>query len=138
MKGVYEGYWVISIGVLIGMYHLNFDTYGSSVQSVTCILFAVVLVVIPCLVISDASGNFLELGSRRMKQRYGSFFTDLRLKSGKAVLMEPAFFMFRRLVMAFAIVVCRDILIVQVYLIWAQSTVAVTIIGFAKPYETRK
>lgn len=38
--------------------------------------------------------------------------------------------------MAFAIVVCRKTLIVQIYLIWAQSTIAVYIIGFTSPYTT--
>ena len=70
-----------------------------------------------------------------MLQRFGSLYTDLRLTAGKVVLLQPAFFLVRRQIMAFAIVVCREILIVQIYLIWAQSTAAVYIIGLVNPYK---
>ena len=137
VKGLYAGYSVISVGVLIGLYHLRFDSYGTALQSGTCILFALVITGFPCLIIWHAERYFPRLNDEGMLQFYGSVFSELRLESGRAVLLEPAFFLFRRLVMAFAIVVCRHILIVQIILIWAQTTTAVYIIGFVKPYTTR-
>ena len=137
VKGLYEGYSMIAVGVFIGLYNLRFDSYGTSLQSGACILLALVLTGIPCLIIWHAERHFTRLNDNHMRQFYGSFFAELRLESGRAVLLEPAFFMFRRLMVPFAIVVCRHILIVQVYLIWAQTTIAIIIIGFANPYISK-
>ena len=137
VNGIYEGFSVIAVGVLIGLYHIRFDSYGTSLQSGACILFAIVLTGVPCLIIWHAERHFTRLSDEGMLQFYGSLFSELRLESGRAVLLEPAFFMCRRFIVAFAIVVCRHILIVQVYLIWAQTTIAVYIIGFADPYTSK-
>ena len=128
---------MIAVGVLIGLYHIKFISYGTSLQSCTCILFATVLITIPCLIIWHAERYFTTLSDKSVMEIYGSLFSELRLESGRAVLLEPAFFLFRRLEMAFAIVVCRHILIVQVYLIWAQTTIAIYIIGFTDPYTSK-
>ena len=52
------------------------------------------------------------------------------------MLLHPAFFLLRRLIVAFAIVVGRETLILQIYLIWAQSVTAVAIISYTNPFET--
>ena len=52
------------------------------------------------------------------------------------MLLQPAFYLLRRLIVVVAIVVCKKNLIAQVYLIWAQSIIAHIIIGLVNPYIT--
>ena len=59
------------------------------------------------------------------------------MKPGKSALLQPAFFLLRRLVLAFAGVVFRESLITQLLLVWGQSIIAICIIGFANPFKTR-
>ena len=72
-----------------------------------------------------------------MQQRYGSLYENLRMKPGKSALLQPAFFLLRRLVLTFAGVVFRESLITQLLLVWGQSIIAICIIGFANPFKTR-
>ena len=129
---------MLALSVLIGLYNLNWDTPGTSVQSVFCLFFGVLIIVVPVRLLWVTLSDFDKLGDEDMEQKYGSFYSDLRLKSGKAVLLWPAFFFARRLIVAFAIVFFRETLIAQVYLIWAQSVIAHFIIGLTSPFKTAK
>ena len=129
---------MLALSVLIGFYSLNWDSYGTSIQSASCLFFAVLLIVAPAILLKITVRDFDKLGDKEMQQYYGSFYPDLELQSssGRAVLMQPAFFYLRRLIMAVAIVVCRKTLIAQIFLIWAQSMIAHFIISLASPYKT--
>ena len=138
ITGVLESYQMLTLSVMIGLYSLNWDSIGTSAQSAACLFFAVFLIVAPAKLIWTTARNFDSLGEKKMQTRYGSFYEGLRLAaSSKTVLLQPTFFLLRRNIMAFAIVVCRKTLIVQIYLIWAQSTIAAFIIGFTSPYTAR-
>ena len=122
---------------MIGLYSLNFSgSYGITIQSSLCLFFGVILMVSPGLTLWLTIRHFDQLDKKETKSRYESAYSDLNLGNGKSVLLHPFFFQVRRLVLVFAIVVCRDILIVQVYLIWAQTTIALYIIGLARPLKT--
>ena len=51
--------------------------------------------------------------------------------------MQPAFFLLRRLILAIAVVILYDVLIGQIFLIWGQSTIALFIIEFTRPFKTQ-
>ena len=97
----------------------SWDTYGTSIQSSLCLFFGAMIIVVPAILLWIMNRDFEKLGERGMRRRYGAFYSGLELASGKAVLLQPTFFMARRQIMAFAIVICRNKLITQVYLIWA-------------------
>ena len=128
---------MIAVSVMIGLYNLNFsDSYGITIQSSSCLFFGVIMIVSPGLTLWLTVRNFDELKKKETENRYGSVYSDLNLANGRTVLLEPFFFQMRRLILVFAVVVCKDILIVQIYLIWAQTTIALYIVGLARPYKT--
>ena len=119
ITGLNEGYSVLALSVLIGLYNLNWDTPGTSIQSFFCLFFGVMIIVVPARLFWVTLFDFAELTEEEIEERYGSIYSGLRQKSGKAVLMQPAFFLVRRLIVAIAIVFFRETLIAQIYLIWA-------------------
>ena len=68
--------------------------------------------VFPGLVLWLTVRNFDQLEKKETQSRYGSIYSDLHLGYGRTVLLLPFFFLVRRLILAFAVVVCQDILIV--------------------------
>ena len=114
-----EGCSVISLSVLIGLQNLRFDSFGMTIQSAACIFFGVFLVVTPLLLFVRTLCSSKHLTEEEMESRYGSLYSNLRMKSGKGVLLQPAFLILRRLMLSFAIVVFRDNLSVQIFLVWS-------------------
>ena len=97
----------------MGLYNLDFsDSYGITIQSSACLFFGVIIMVSPGLVLWLTVRNFDQLDKKETKVRYGSIYSDLNLGNGRTVLLQPFIFMVRRLILAFAVVVCRDVLIV--------------------------
>ena len=137
ITGLFESYAVVSICCLIQFPIISFATYGLSIQAVVCIGFSIFIVAAPFILIKHTYSNFKLLNKKLMKDRVGAIYEELRLKSGKAVLLQPSFFLVRRFVLAFAVVICHETLIAQIYLVWAQSIVTFFIIDFAGPYKTR-
>jgi len=131
-----ESYQGIVLAILIQLRDLRWDSYGTVIQSLFCLFFAVLAIVGPITLLFIVIRDFDKLDERQMRQKYGAFYEGLRLKAGKKVFLQIAFFMKRRLVMAFVIVVCKDELIAQIYLIWAQTAIASMIIGYATPFES--
>ena len=119
ITGLNEGYSVLALSVMIGLYNLKWDTPGTSIQSVCCLFFGILIIVAPARLLWVTLLDFDRLGDEVMEQKYGSFYSELRLKSGKAVLMHPAFFLVRRLIVAIAVIFFRETLIAQIFLIWA-------------------
>ena len=137
ITGLFESYAVVSICCLIQFPIISFATYGHSIQAVVCIGFSIFIVVVPFLLIKHTYSNFNFLNNYSLKDQFGKIYEDLRLKSGKVALFQPSFFLIRRFVLAFAVVIYHENLFAQVYLVWAQSIITVFIIDLAGPYKTR-
>ena len=67
IRGLYEGFSVIAVSVMIGLHHLSFDSYGNWLQSGACILFTIVVTTIPCLIIWHAERHFTRLNDEGMQ-----------------------------------------------------------------------
>lgn len=78
---------MIALSVWIGTYSLSWETYGTTIQSVACLLFGVFLVVVPVKLFQITVRDFNSLEGEEMQQQYGSFYDDLQLAAGKAVLL---------------------------------------------------
>lgn len=137
IRGLFEGYQVITLSVLIGLYHLSFDTTGTKVMSYACLTLGLLLLLAPYLIICYFLANFENLNDRRLRQRFDTIYKALRLKSGRAAFLQPAFFVFRRLILGIAVVVFRKVLIAQICLVWLQTTLAFVIFGYTRPFVTR-
>jgi hypothetical protein len=73
-----------------------------------------------------------------MQEIFGTFYEGLRLQEGRKVLLQPIFFLFRRLLLALTVVTFNDVLIVQIYLIAGQTIASIMIIGLIKPFDDEK
>ena len=70
-----------------------------------------------------------------MARTYGSVYEELDLRQGAQTLTQPFFFIFRRMMLAVAIVIMNEVLIWQVMLMASQIVASVIIIGNARPYQ---
>ena len=91
---------------------------------------------VPYIMIRHAVRNFHTLENRVMKRRYGALYNDLKLAQGNMIFLQPGFFLVRRLILASAVVLAYDVLIVQIYLIMAQSIIAVIIAAYTRPFKS--
>ena len=100
-------------------------------QSLTCLILGCVLIVAPYLLITFLALNFHRLKESKYRQRFGLVYEELSLKTGRKVFLHPAFFLFRRLALAIALVAFKDYLCVQITVIWLQSTASFVVASYA-------
>ena len=118
LRATYEGYSVIALSTMIGLTAMSYDSFGLTVQAVFSLVSLCLLVIGPYLLLAFLAANFNNLTASKFKQRFGTFYENLRLATGRKVLLHPGFFLFRRLVLTFALVVFRDNFFAQLVMIW--------------------
>ena len=132
---MFESYSVISICCLIALPQLSFDTWGLTVQSTVCLLFAVTYITVPYTLLYRLSKRGGELKNKSVAAKYGGVFEELSLERGAWVFMQPAFFLIRRLILAVT-VVAVPYLIVQIYLVTTQSLISLLIVEYVRPFSS--
>jgi len=95
-----------------------------------------VILSVPYLVIRHTVVHFDSLVDKKMQVRFGHLYENLRLNGSKTVFLQPTFFLLRRLILAIAFVKSKDYLIWQVYMIWAQTIIALFIMEYTRPFNT--
>ena len=106
-----ESYSLISVCCLINFSFISFETYGIAFHSITCILFFTCMILMPILLVKHLLRFFERLDDKMMINRYGNLYDELDLRVGKIALVQPFFFLLRRLMLAFAIVIFNQALI---------------------------
>jgi len=87
------------------------------------------IVIVPILFICRLLYSFDLLNERKFKSRFGAFYEDLKLSTGKRILLQPSFFLVRRFILVAAILLVENILIVQIFMMASQIIIQVIIIG---------
>ena len=64
-----------------------------------------------------------------IESRFGAMFEELSLQKGPYVLIWPCYFLLRRLLMAFIVVIFRNFLWMQIFLCSMSIITAIIIIG---------
>ena len=72
-----------------------------------------------------------------MIERFGDLYYELNLNGSKMVLIQPVFFILRRLMMAIAIVIVNKVLIWQIFLMASQIVASTIIIGNVVPFKLK-
>lgn len=132
---VFESYLMIIMSCFIAIPFVSFNSYGESIQSLACICFLAIDLILPYIAICYAAKNFELLNTRRIRARFGALYQDLRLSNGIRVLYQPTFFLIRRIILALTVVVIKEMLILQLLLVFFQSFVAILILQLANPYR---
>ena len=126
---------IVIVSVLINIKIFSMASKGLATMSIICILALLIFLVGPVLVIYRLCRNFDQLDKKEWRRRYGTFYNDLRLKSGRSILMVPSFFLFRRVLLGLAVCTVGRVLIWQIMIMAAQITTQVIIIG-SGAYQT--
>jgi hypothetical protein len=133
MGSVYESYAIISICNFISFKSLTFSSIGLVVQSLTSVFFFALgmFELLPMLKLYLRWET--HSSSRIFKKQI--FLKELTVNRGRIVLLQPAFFMFRRFLMAVTIVFIYDMFSVQFFVTAMSIVFAVIITGHVKPFE---
>jgi hypothetical protein len=98
---VKESFLVIILCVFISLPQLSLASVGLSVQSAASLVFAGLAFALPTMVLNTLTKDFKNIRKPSMMDKFGSFYADLKLKdSTRKILLWPAFFFARRLVIS--------------------------------------
>lgn len=82
-----ESYSLISVCCLINLSFLSFASYGVTVQSVSCILFFIAIILMPLILFVYLLKFFTDLQDPTMTTKYGHLYDELDLRQGKTTLI---------------------------------------------------
>ena len=133
---ILESYAMLALSCIIAIPILKFSSYGLIVQSSICIAFSFVLLAAPIYIVCFSNKKFNYLKVKETKKKFGILYEELEIVRGRKVFLQPFFFLLRRLTLAFAVTVTSEILIAQIYLVVAQSLIALIILEYVKPLKS--
>ena len=114
---VFESYAIVALSCIVGLQNLNYGSAGLKVQLWSCIVFTVFIFLFPALILGYLSRNFANLHDKRIKKRFGTLYSELNVRKGARIFVQPSFFILRRLILVFAIVHFNKYLVGQILLI---------------------
>ena len=112
-------------------YHFTFQGVSNAIQTSFCLVFAGVFTFMPLIAFVSIVINFKKLSDMDQIAKTGVLYELLDLANGRIVLIKPAFYLIRRLVLALSVVVF-DYFFLQVILFYIQVIASLFIIGFIK------
>ena len=118
-----ESYIIFVVCVLINIQIFSMDSLGLQIMSIGGAAFITLGVLIPAAIIFYLLVNFKNLEEPSIADKYGALYDELRLKTGKIVLLQPSFFLIRRFALAIAICLVGKVLIWQIFIMSSQIIV---------------
>ena len=106
-----ESYSLLCVCCLINTSYISLKTFGFGFHSVICVFFFGFLVLFPTAIFWYIRRHYSELDTPFMRRHYGNLYEELNLKEGEKVLLQPIFFLVRRMQLALAVVVVTQALI---------------------------
>ena len=98
-----ESYIIIVVCVFLNIKIFSMENSGLKVMSTLCAIFLSFSVLLPTIFINRLNANFKKLSSKKLTEKYGPLYEELKLKAGKKVLFVPSFFLLRRMLLGVAI-----------------------------------
>jgi len=92
------------------------------------------LIAAPFFILTYLWNRFGRLQEKEIHQKYGEFYKDLNLEQGRMVLLQPTWFMLRRLMLAVTVVFFNSTVIWQIAVIVTQIILQVNLLGWVKPF----
>jgi glycerol-3-phosphate acyltransferase PlsY len=103
-----ESYSMIAVCCMIGLNKLNAGSFGDFIQSASTIFGLLILIVYPVLVFWVLKKNWKE-NLNQTKEKYQPIFENIRTEIGLIALLDPMYFLFRRLLMAMIVVFLKNL-----------------------------
>jgi len=82
--------------------------------------------------------NWLDLRLKSMKNKYKEFYVNLNLRNGEMVLLQPLWFLYRRLILAVIVVFLGYTVIWQISLMTFTVITQVIILGRVAPFISKE
>lgn len=124
-----ETYMILVIGVFLNLRIIDFETSGTKGMSAVTILFLMFMIVAPILFLFQLFKNYRKLHQSHWVTGYGSLTDKLNLKKGRYVLLEPTFFLLRRLLLGYVVVFSKKRLFEQMLIVQASSLTMIGLYG---------
>jgi len=129
-----ESYSIVAVSCLINLQRLSWTSYGTIVQSSATLIFLAVLVGFPLVYGNYLLRKFDQLAHANVRERHGAFYDELSLRNGKMVLLQPVWFLVRRLLLAIIVVLLKTTVIWQISLMTLTVITQVIILGRVGPF----
>ena len=129
-----ESYSVVAVSCLINMHRLSWTSYGTAIHSSVTLIALAILIGFPLLYGYYLLSIFEKLRLTKVRERHGAFYDQLNLRSGKMVLLQPMWFLVRRLLLAIIVVLLRTTVIWQISLMTLTVITQVIILGRVEPF----
>jgi len=134
---VTESYSMLTISCMINLRFLSWDAWNTGVMSALSILVTLLLVAYPIYYAWKLTKHFVELDTGYYRRHHYEFYKQLDLRNGKLVLLQPVWFLLRRLIISAMVVFLRTTVIWQIALMTLNVVAQVIIIGRVQPFLTR-
>jgi len=134
---VVESYSMLAISCMINLKNLRWDAFNTVTMSLLAIVVSLLLLAFPLYYAWLMTAKFDELTFKSMHKKHGAFYEELELRNGKLVLMQPAWFLARRLLLAVMVVFLNTTVIWQIALMNLTVIVQVILLGRVAPFKRR-
>jgi len=111
IKLMFESYSISTVSCLINLRFLSWDAWNTGMMSTLALLMTSFLLLFIVFIGTYTSQNFDALPFRSVKSKYGTIYSDLNLRNGKSVLLQPVWFLVRRFILAMIVVFLRTTVI---------------------------
>lgn len=77
LVGILETYAILVLCCGVALNHLDFSSWGLVIESMSCIVFAAIIILMPVFIIRLFTKSFDELSNKNMTNRYGLLYDNL-------------------------------------------------------------
>ena len=130
-------YTAVIVSCMIHVQHMCWNSYGEITQSLATIFFLVLFLAFPLVESLYLVYRFDDLGEEEMQVRHGAFTSDLDLRRGRRVLLQPVWFYLRRIIIGVAVVFLNENAVWQFLLLIFTVLVQMIVLGILEPFESR-
>lgn len=120
---------------VISLTSLRWQQFGTVLESLLGITYVVIAIGFPLALYMLWTKKFATLDTEEVRERFGSFYENIKTDKKSNVLV-PLYFYIRRLLLSFAVIYWRDDLYLQLFQMYAQVVAHVIIVGQLRPHTT--
>ena len=132
-----KSYLIVWLCIFITLqYSYSYEGIENTVQTSLCMTFAIFFTLAPIAVFTFLIKKFRKLQDKQLSSRFKILYERLELKKGIIVLIQPIFFLFRRLILTLSVVLVDQTLIWQVMLLYFQVIASIIIISYIEVEKT--
>lgn len=131
---IFESYSILAVSCFINLTRLSWSPFGEVLMSLTTIGFLILLLAFPFGYGTYIWKNFNRFNVIEFFEKHSEFYKELNMRHGPMVLLQPIWFLVRRLVLATIVVFLGQTAIWQIALMTLTVITQVIILGRVEPF----